>query len=528
MKSLKFDKLVTLGLVFGVIISFWIFSRFTVDDAFISWRYGKNLVDFGIWNYSPNILDMTQAYTNPIYALLSIIPNYFKIDVVLFFKIISLLNLFLFMGYMIKKTNKYKTVLLFFILPATMIHLFSGLETFLFISLLVVLFINLYEDNFKLSILTTMLLFVTRPETWLFFALTPFYFLIKDIEINFSNKKIFVQKFFQKDNINFKSFFISLSLLGFILGVYLLFHKYHFGYALPNTYYIKSGSYFNIINFVWFLIVSLPLLVMFIARQYKLFLVFSLFFLALIYSYSTSGLEMNYAERFSFHIFAPLFFILIYLSTKVKEPIYYISKTNKFETFFILKPNLFFNIIAIAFLTLFFLKSTNIKTIKIVDYYPRAIDSHAELGKKLNEIKTNYGVNSFSFGDAGMTAYHSELLALDNIGLGSSMVAQSKGVDEKILNQYNPEILVFHSKPHHEIRLKDYNQKNILEWGLSKDYKYICEVYYKMSYTLTIYSKNNYKELQKVCKSSKKYNDISSKEYILDMITTSPFSYWHE
>jgi hypothetical protein len=70
-----------------IFISFWLFSRFTVDDAFISWRYGKNLVDFGIWNYSPAIFDMTQAYTNPIFAVLSIIPNLFKIDVVLFFKI---------------------------------------------------------------------------------------------------------------------------------------------------------------------------------------------------------------------------------------------------------------------------------------------------------------------------------------------------------------------------------------------------------------------------------------------------------
>lgn len=29
--------------------SFWIFSRFTVDDAFISWRYGKNLFENGVW-----------------------------------------------------------------------------------------------------------------------------------------------------------------------------------------------------------------------------------------------------------------------------------------------------------------------------------------------------------------------------------------------------------------------------------------------------------------------------------------------
>lgn len=62
------------------------FSRFTVDDAFISWRYGKNIFDFGIWNYNPSNFDMTQAYTNPIFAFLSIIPNLFRLDIVLFLR----------------------------------------------------------------------------------------------------------------------------------------------------------------------------------------------------------------------------------------------------------------------------------------------------------------------------------------------------------------------------------------------------------------------------------------------------------
>ncbi|MBP9491549.1 MAG: hypothetical protein KBE77_08880 [Aliarcobacter sp.] len=527
MRSLNLEKLLTISIIIGVIISFWIFARFTVDDAFISWRYGKNLADFGIWNYSPNILDMTQAYTNPIYAILSIVPNYFNIDVVLFFKIVSLLNLFLFVVYMIKKTGKYKTVLLFFILPATMIHLFSGLETFLFVSLLVVLFVNLYENNFKSSILITILLFLTRPETWLFVALTPFYFLIKNLEIDFSNIKIFFQKLLIRDNFNFKDFFISIIILGFVLGSYFLFHKYHFGYALPNTFYIKSGSFFNPILFIWFAIVAIPLVVIFSTKKYHLFIIFTLFFFALILSYSTSDLQMNYAERFAYHIFAPLFFILIFLSTKLNEPIYYISKMENGKPFFILKPNLYLNVIAIIFLTLFFFKSTNISTIKLSDYYPRGLDSHAELGKKLNEIKNKYGVKSFSQGDAGMTAYHSELLALDNIGLGSSMVAQSKEVNYNILNQYNPEILSFHAKPG-EIFLDSYSQKTILEWGKERNYKYRCDVYWRKDYTMAIYSKDSFDELQQVCKSSEQLNNISSKDYILKMIKKSPFSYWHE
>lgn len=527
MNTRTINKILIFGLAVGVFVSFWIFSRFTVDDAFISWRYGKNFIDFGIWNYSPALLDMTQAYTNPIFAFLSIVPNYFDIDVVLFFKIISLLNVVIFIAYMINKSKKTKTIILFFILPAAIIHLFSGLETFLFVSLLVALFINLYENNFKSSIFITIILFLTRPETWLFLVFIPFYFLTKDIEIDFSNKKIFFQKLFVRKIIAYRNFFISLFFLSASLSIYFLLHKLHFGHALPNTFYIKSGATFNPALFKWLAIVALPSIAILMSKKYQLVVIFSLFFLALILSYSTSDLKMNYAERFAFHIFAPLFFILVFLSSKINEPIYYISKIKNGQIFFTFKPDYYLNIIAIGFLALFFLKSTNIETVQIADYYPRAIDSHAELGKKLNEIKTRYGINSFSFGDAGMAAYHSKLLALDNIGLGSSMVAHTKGVDNKILNSYNPDILIFHSTPV-AIRINAHNQKEIFEWGKEREYMYICDAYFRKDYTLKIYSKYAYDELNQVCESSKKNNDISSKDYILSMIKKSPFYYWHE
>jgi hypothetical protein len=75
------------------IVSFWIWSRFTVDDAFISWRYGKNLVLHGLWAYNPDSFDLTQAYTNPIFAVLGVIPNALRLDVVAFFKLLAVVTL---------------------------------------------------------------------------------------------------------------------------------------------------------------------------------------------------------------------------------------------------------------------------------------------------------------------------------------------------------------------------------------------------------------------------------------------------
>ena len=100
------NKAIKLLIISGFILSFYFFSRFTVDDAFISWRYGFNLISSGHWNYNPSSLDLTQAYTNPLFAFLSILPAYFNIGVVLFFKILSLSSMLLFIPYMKRKHNR--------------------------------------------------------------------------------------------------------------------------------------------------------------------------------------------------------------------------------------------------------------------------------------------------------------------------------------------------------------------------------------------------------------------------------------
>ena len=92
---MKRSKFFLLALVWSlVLVDFWLFSRFTVDDAFITWRYGQNLAQHGVWNFNPTTFDPTQSYTNPIYALISIIPAVLGINVVLFFKLfLSLIHI---------------------------------------------------------------------------------------------------------------------------------------------------------------------------------------------------------------------------------------------------------------------------------------------------------------------------------------------------------------------------------------------------------------------------------------------------
>jgi hypothetical protein len=267
-------------------------------------------VDAGVWNYNPTTYDMTQAYTNPIYALLSIIPNLFEIDIVLFFKLLSIMNFILFSMFYIKRIGKPFLFLCFCALPATMIHLFSGLETFLFVSLFTALCICLYENKFKSSLFLAVLLMVTRPEAWLLALLIPLYYLIEGFEQRDTSASKYGFRFFFMKSEGRDKALISIILLPAILFILLQIHRHHFGSALPNTYFIKHGNSFDLRNFRSFMLFSLPLYYIAFLTKSRVVAVLIAFSTTISIIYSTSHLSMNFAGRFSYHIFAPIFLLM--------------------------------------------------------------------------------------------------------------------------------------------------------------------------------------------------------------------------
>src|SRR3989339_418538 len=66
-----------------------LFLGFTADDALITFRYGQSLIKHGVWNWNGDSTDLVEAYTNPIYAFLSIIPHACGLNVLLFFKLLG-------------------------------------------------------------------------------------------------------------------------------------------------------------------------------------------------------------------------------------------------------------------------------------------------------------------------------------------------------------------------------------------------------------------------------------------------------
>lgn len=343
MAKTNFRQFVSLSLFFILIVtglaSFWIFSRFTVDDAFISWRYGKNLVDFGIWNYNPSYLDLTWAYTNPISAIVSIIPNFLKLDIVLFFSMISIMNYFLFMLWIKVEFKQFFIIALIpLVLPFAIIHLFSGLETFFFVTFSVVFFVNLYEKRLIRSIIYSIILIFVRPEAWLLTALVPIYYLLLK-EDNLEIKSLYdvVPKI--KLNKITEAVIIAI-VVGMPLIIFLIIHWMYFGYFLPNTFYIKNTGFIFIntsIEFAYHTLLLVPLLMIFIIKlfnkmKYNDFLYFTLiamYFGTFAIQYSLSSLAMNYADRFGFHIFIPMYFILIYVGFVGDNKELFIIDSNK-------------------------------------------------------------------------------------------------------------------------------------------------------------------------------------------------------
>lgn len=510
------------------IMSFWVFSRFTVDDAFISWRYGKNLVDYGVWNYNPSNIDLTQAYTSPIYAILSIIPNYFNIDVVLFFKVFSIIIIIVFFILFNKKTKMPILTFIFLSLPATIIHAFSGLETFLFISLITFMIISLHEKKFKTSTILCSVLFFVRPEAWVFLFLVPSYYILSAIEENIKSGTSLISSvnLTLKNKKTISLFLISFAIFSTLLAAYFYLHKMHFDYLLPNTYYAKSGVFFNPFVLLLCLFFMLPLLMILLRKNLSLLLLCLGFFSALLFIYSTSDLQMNYAQRFVFHIAAPAYLISIYIASTFRGEYLYF-KYEAIKGFKKIPLTYFLSIFPVLFLIVFFAISLR-DSVRLTIYYPKSIDSHAALGKTINMMRNE--IKSFSFGDAGMASYHSGINALDNIGLGSSLVAKN-GLTKSVFIKYNPDIIVFHSEPTLGIKINNFNQDKLLFFANKYQYKELCDIYAAQDYTLKIYTKKQHEgnlNLTKLCEKSKLLNNTNNIEYFLNNIYKSPFQYWKE
>ena len=519
-------RLTLIALMLLSTLSFWICSRFTVDDAFITWRYGRNLVQFGIWGYNPALFDITQAYTNPIYAFLSIIPAYVGMDMVLFFKLSSCLLGILFCFWFVRVTKTAALMLgALMCLPATMIHLFSGLETFLFVFLFSILLLALDEKKHKTAILATLLLFVTRPESWLFIALVPSYLAcrVSHAEPVLGKFEIVLLQISKYELIiDYKLLALSLITLGPPLGVYFAFHYYQFGSWLPNTFHIKANAVFSLKELTKFIFFMTPLVLLYKLNRRKMLLFCLAIFGAMSWSYSNSYLFMDYEARFAFHIFIPIYVYLVYLAASLKDRPVHSILPNRWP--FKLDSSTLIKTILLAYLAVFGLKS-GIRAISLFNAYPRALEAHAALGKAIKSTSSSDS-QILAIGDAGMAAYHADILVLDTVGLASGLVGKH-GLNDAVLDAYSPSMIAFYSTPT-EIDMNLFGQRLIYEWAIKHKLSYQCDLYWRSDYTFKIYTKKSISTLSDVCRNSQVLNDKPEQLKFSENVLKAPWSFWKE
>lgn len=237
---------IVISLVIFAILIFHISKYiFQCDDAFISFRYAKNIAD----GHGPvfNVGEKVEGYTNFLWVLILSIFSLFGVapdSVANILTIVISVSLFLAIFYFNKKLfaeSKHD----FYILIAPLLIALSrtytvwstgGLETKLFsflIFLAVMALVKGQDGNAKYIHLSAVLFAVaslTRPEGILLFGSFWAYFLIH----KFKNRQALKQ--------------ILQSTLTFVIlvGAHFIFRVLYYGYPFPNTFYAKvTGAWFE-------------------------------------------------------------------------------------------------------------------------------------------------------------------------------------------------------------------------------------------------------------------------------------------
>ena len=321
--------------LFGIVLIFpllllAILPRWTVDDAFISYRYGANLAHFGelSWNVG---LDPVEGYTGIFLPLLTALILRLGLPLLITIKVISALaagGTALLSLQMVRRMGgslpfQIATVASLLLAPLVYVHLSSGLETTVFTFFLLagaVLHFNILQNGISglrqfIHPIVLLLLSLTRPEGVLF-ALLSLAFLFPR----------------QKKSGKLLPFFIASSIWLLPAIFYFVWRLNYYGEWLPNSFAAKQ--FHGLINpesikelgrFVA-QYAALPLLaagLLYVAELdqvrekwalRKLFFAWitplSLFIAGCCLVYFRSDLYMNYASRF----FAPFFPIAIIFS----------------------------------------------------------------------------------------------------------------------------------------------------------------------------------------------------------------------
>ncbi|PPK63095.1 hypothetical protein V5P93_005239 [Actinokineospora auranticolor] len=221
-------RLAYLLLALAAVVLTFVFIRATLDDSFITWRYGRSLVEAGAWNWNPGG-PLVEAYTNPLFAVLSIIPALLGVPVELFFKLVGIATVIGFALVVRKarlpRAQEFTLLAIALFSPVFYLQAFLGLETATFALFIAWLFGILYRRGNLgvLGFVVAALLAVSRPEGIAFAGAAIVWALV----LNRRDRGTWVG---------------AVLVLGGWFAYWCVRWAY-FGQFFPNTYYKKSSSH---------------------------------------------------------------------------------------------------------------------------------------------------------------------------------------------------------------------------------------------------------------------------------------------
>lgn len=242
----KYFLVIILFFVVYCLFLSWSFWFQNVDDAYISFRYGKNLVNGEGLVY--NTGEYVEGYTNFLWTVVTSPFTRIKfVDISIFALslglLLSIYNIFLitritklFSG-IIPPKPPYLVLLpaIFFVLDDSIAFWAIGGMEFPMYTLFILAAtyyyfnINSVEKNYVYMFLFLMLCTLTRPEGNMIFVITMFHFLVMRKSIN-----------------DWKRKFIKIGLFYSIFAVVYYGFKYlYYGQLIPNTFYAKGVTDFT-------------------------------------------------------------------------------------------------------------------------------------------------------------------------------------------------------------------------------------------------------------------------------------------
>jgi len=489
---MKRDKVITLSLISGIVgsllLGILLFFQIVIDDGFIFFKYGYNLIQHGVWSWSTNGKPI-EAYTSFIYALFTIFPYLLNVPPHIFIKIIGLFIL-LWMLYRIYTKIASKKIALFALLILVTnwqvyVHTFSGLETILWVYLLIESFIlvNKEQISVKQHWILWFLCFalaLTRPEAVIYSA---FYFWYL-----FFHRKIKFQ-------------ILPIVVVG-IIGLIYFFARYaYFGLLFPLPFYHKvMDNQFGYLAFFFNLYTSWHYLVcagliLFLFRKYKpVFYLGLLSFFIFFGLYGKSFLVMNFADRFPFQLFVP--FVLFALLS--------IEKFSKVDRIKIMMVAGFLNLII---LSKGLYNENFIELASITNNAGSAFfgpPSHYLLAKNINKIKNIEQKDiHILFGDAGVFPHYVKATCHDYNGLTDPYFAKHKLSQAYVDSAHADVILIGGANANKDLFVKDLSNCKLIYNMVDKnpDFEYLG---------YTICRENGYYVHVYVRKSAKEYSDLKT------------------